>query len=253
MMVLIGPLLAVLAFTQTSFSDFKTEQLNFPKVKEAFDLKEVDLKTRVALRGVDKENFEMYIRAFKLEEVVEVWARTKGEDTYAQIANFPFCSSVGVLGPKRKQGDRQIPEGFYEIEEFNPESDYHLSLKVSYPNKSDSILGDSVHLGGLIYIHGGCETIGCIPITDDKIMELYVLAVLAKDNGQERIPIHIFPARLNYSNYKMLVGQPEHKAHIRFWGSLRTCYLYFEERGALPLISTNQEGEYLFHEREPKN
>jgi murein L,D-transpeptidase YafK len=236
----------VTSFANFTSFDFKSEQVKHERVKQAFDEKEIDLKTRLLLRGVDSKNFEVYIRAFKLEEVIEVWARTNGQGPFIQIANYPFCSTVGRVGPKRQQGDKQIPEGFYSLEEFNPESNFHLSLKVNYPNKADSILGSQGNLGGLIYIHGGCETIGCIPITDDKVKELYVISVLARDNGQDSIPIHIFPARMNYANYRMLTQKKEDQEHFRFWGSLRTCYMYFEQNAQLPGISVNNKGEYLF-------
>src|SRR5690606_17823468 len=83
------------------------------------------------------------------------------------------------------------------INHFNPVSNFYLSLGVSYPNASDRILSDRAAPGGAIYVHGNCVTLGCIPITDDKIKELYVMAVEAKNNGQQKIPIHIYPRRLN--------------------------------------------------------
>jgi hypothetical protein len=104
---------------------------------------------------------------------------------------------AGELGPKRKQGDNQTPEGFYAISYFNPRSDFHLSLHIDYPNRRDRAAGaDGVKLGGDIFIHGGCLSEGCLAITDEGIRELYWLAVEARSVGQRRIPVHIFPARL---------------------------------------------------------
>ncbi|MCB0733609.1 MAG: L,D-transpeptidase family protein [Flavobacteriales bacterium] len=239
-------LLTVLFPLQLISDDFRTQQRKYERVKNAFEEKEVDFKTQLALKGVDKENFEIYIRGFKMEETLELWARTKGKTTWVNIRSYPFCSSVGALGPKRQQGDFQIPEGFYTISEFNPSSDFHLSLKINYPNASDSILGKKGDYGDLIYIHGGCQTIGCIPISDDKIKELYVAAVLARSKGQTSIAVHLFPARLNYANYRALSERTADKSIVRFWGNIRTCYQYFEEFGEYPNITVNEDGRYLF-------
>ena len=90
-----------------------------------------------------------------------------------------------------------MPEGFYYINEFNPRSQYYLSLGINYPNVSDKILSDSLRPGSAIYIHGSCVTVGCIPVTDQQIDELYILAAHAKSQGQDYIPVHIFPIRYN--------------------------------------------------------
>ena len=79
---------------------------------------------------------------------------------------------------------------------------YHLSLGINYPNASDRILSDSEKPGGSIYIHGHCVSTGCIPISDEPIEELYVIAGAAKSRGQEFIPVHIFPIKYNVKNEK---------------------------------------------------
>lgn len=233
----------------SSFNDetgFKMEQMEFDRVKKVFDDREQEVKTMIRLSKIDADGFELYIRAFKTEGILEAWGRNKGEKAYKLIATYPFCSNVGVSGPKRKEGDHQIPEGFYNLSKFNPESNYHLSLKVSYPNKSDSILSPHTNLGGQIFIHGGCLTVGCIPITDYSIEELYVMSVLARDQGQEVIPIHIFPARMNYSNYKLLLEKNnDNELHV-FWTNLKPVYQHFEQTGELLHITVNHQGRYLF-------
>ena len=102
----------------------------------------------------------------------------------------------GILGPKRQEDDWQIPEGFYHIDRFQPDSKFYISLGIGYPNTSDKILGVKDNLGCDIFIHGGCATVGCIPITDDQIKELYLVALETQSNSERRIPVHIFPARL---------------------------------------------------------
>jgi murein L,D-transpeptidase YafK len=103
----------------------------------------------------------------------------------------------GAMGPKRMEGDYQVPEGFYYINEFNPNSLYHLSLGLNYPNASDRILSDSSRPGNNIYIHGNCVSTGCIPISDVPIEELYYIASNVKAQGQDFIPVHVFPVRYN--------------------------------------------------------
>ena len=100
-------------------------------------------------------------------------------------------------GAKRIQGDYQVPEGFYYINEFNPHSNYHLALGLNYPNASDKILSDSLRPGNGIYIHGSCVSVGCIPVTDQDIEEIYIIASAAKASGEDFIPVHIFPFRYN--------------------------------------------------------
>jgi murein L,D-transpeptidase YafK len=122
--------------------------------------------------------------------------REKGTDQFKLLHTHLFCTNSGIPGPKLKEGDLQIPEGIYHISHFNPQSKFYLSVGLNYPNASDKILSDKQQPAGSIYIHGSCVRIGCIPITDDKIKELYVLAVKAMNNGQQKIPVHISPIRL---------------------------------------------------------
>jgi hypothetical protein len=154
---------------------------------------------------------------------------------------------AGTLGPKRLEGDYQVPEGFYYINEFNPKSVYHLSLGLNYPNISDRILGDSIQPGGDIYIHGSCVTTGCIPIMDQQIEELYILAAHAKSQGQDFIPVHIFP--VDFKNQKSadylaryLKDFPEYSAMA---GELKQVYTYFEKTKKLPLILVTKKGDYV--------
>ncbi|MEM7162219.1 MAG: L,D-transpeptidase family protein [Bacteroidota bacterium] len=121
--------------------------------------------------------------AFKEERKLQVYAqRVEGAQL---IKEYPFTGYSGRLGPKLKEGDRQIPEGIYEVEYLNPNSAYYLSIKVSYPNDFDrqrSTLGSLSEMGGDIFIHGKSASIGCIPIGDEAIEELFVLTQNAIDN-----------------------------------------------------------------------
>ncbi len=242
--------LAILVLLTFSFftvsNGFLERQLNYPRVKIAYAKKESLIRYMLSEKQIDKNYFDVYFRAFKEEQSFEIWAKNSYQETYRLIKTIPFCTLSGTVGPKRKQGDRQIPEGFYKIAVFNPQSDYYLSLGINYPNKSDSVLGERGNLGGDIYIHGGCESIGCIPLTDDKIEDVYLLAAMAKNGGQTEIPIHIFPNRMNMANYKYLIDNNDNNTLRRFWGNIRTGYLMFEQNGTLPIVSINNLGFYEF-------
>ena len=238
------PLILFLVMLSPALS-FKETQLQYARVKSAYQEKEETVKRFFGEKNLQYGGFQLFLRVFKKEQNLEVWIKEKGKDEFTLLYNYAFCSTSGTLGPKRKEGDLQIPEGIYHINHFNPLSNFYLSLGVSYPNASDNILGDRQHPGGSIYIHGNCVTIGCIPITDDKIKELYILAVEARNNGQEKILIHIFPDRLD-------VGSPEKLAKdysadekvAGFWKNLQPIYLDFKATKNLKTVTVNAKGEY---------
>jgi len=228
------------AFAQT----FKDQQRKNTRVKAAYSEKWETLKAEISKKGIDANNFELLIRAFKHEEVVEIWLKSKNSGEFKLFKTYSICSSSGVLGPKRKQGDGQVPEGFYQIAVFNPYSNYHLSMGINYPNASDKIIGKG-NLGGDIMIHGSCVTIGCIPLTDTSIKEVYVLAVEARNNGQQNIPVHIFPTRLNEKGMTFLNDEYEgNKTLLDFWKNLKLVYDYFEKNKKLPKITVSKDGKY---------
>jgi|SaaInlStandDraft_1057018.scaffolds.fasta_scaffold127158_1 hypothetical protein len=143
------------------------------------------------------------IIALKKEQVLEIWSANDGKNTL--IKSYAFTGYSGKLGPKLKSGDLQIPEGLYRIEYLNPNSSYHLSAKISYPNKFDREMGNQDNrsdLGGDIFIHGKSATIGCIPIGDTNIEELFTLIYLT---GKSKVNVIISPNDLRlgkpaYSN-----------------------------------------------------
>jgi len=143
----------------------------------------------------------------------------------------------------------QIPEGFYHISYFNPISSYFLSLKVSYPNKSDRILGVKDKLGGDIFIHGACCSIGCIPITNDKIKEFYILCLEAKNHGQSEIPVYIFPNEMEANKFTKLKKQySENTELIDFWENLKIGYDLFKKTKKAISFSVDNKGKYIFKE-----
>ncbi|MFM9947594.1 MAG: murein L,D-transpeptidase family protein, partial [Saprospiraceae bacterium] len=170
-----------------------------------------------------KPGSEIFLRAFKQEKRLELWM--KKDSVFNLFRSYPICFVPGKLGPKRKQGDLQVPEGVYFIDRFNPKSNYHLSLGINYPNESDRLFADKEKPGGDIFIHGDCVSIGCIPIEDEKIEEVYLLALDATTGGQERIFVHIFPFLLDDMNLQnMLDGHFLNIENSRFWENLQQVY-----------------------------
>ena len=222
-------------------NDFLKAQLQFPRVRKAFEKKEIELKKLLLEHEIYSFEIDLFLRAFKKERKLEVWAKPKSEIQYKIIKTYNFCNTSGTLGPKRKEGDYQIPEGFYHISHFNPKSKFLLSLKVNYPNASDKILSDSTNPGDDIYIHGGCQTIGCIPITDDKIQKVYLLSVLAKKEGSS-IPIHIFPFRM--TEKKLADHLSIYPQNSVFWNNLKSGFDYFELRKMRSKIKVLTDGQY---------
>lgn len=227
-------------------ASFKETQLTHGRVKTAYDEKEATVKQYFSDKSLSMEKFQVFLRAFKNEQILEVWIKEKGREQFTLLHTYDFCSSSGTLGPKRKEGDLQIPEGIYQINHFNPLSNFYLSLGINYPNESDKILSDKNPPGGAIYIHGNCVTTGCVPITDDKIKELYVIAVEARNGGQEKIPAHIFPSRLDAGVVDQLIK--EQKADVvtsAFWKNLEPVYQDFQQSKKLRPVKVNSRGEYF--------
>ncbi|MCS6885796.1 MAG: hypothetical protein RMM17_05510 [Acidobacteriota bacterium] len=221
---------------------FLERQLQFERVRKAFQEKSAVVEASFTEAGLSYPPREVFIRVFKHEAVLELWARDKRSLPYKFVKKYEICASSGTLGPKRREGDLQVPEGVYHIDVFNPLSKYHLSMRVSYPNESDKILGYKPALGGDIYIHGDCVTIGCLPITDEGIKELYITAVMAKSNGQQVIAVHIFPTRLDEQGFKILNARSQ---FLEFWQNLRPLYEYFEKHRLLPSVKVDNRGNYF--------
>lgn len=231
---------------QTSFIDYQRGLL---KIGEVFSRNEENLKKQFAAKDINWPPQGIYLRSFKYDRVIEVWVRDKQKESFKLFTRYPVCAQSGTMGPKRMEGDFQVPEGFYCINEFNPNSRYHLSLGLNYPNASDRILSDSLHPGGEIYIHGNCVSVGCIPIKDGPIEELYILASYAKANGQDFIPVHVFPVKYDEKRSMDFLLESEKKKAIdkQFAERLKQVFSFFEEKKQLPLIAINGKGEYLVY------
>jgi murein L,D-transpeptidase YafK len=228
---------------------FLAHQLAFPRVREAQATTDQRLRATFEEKGIAYPASEIFIRVFKHERQLELWARDEPERAFTLVVRYPVCVLPGQLGPKQRMGDLQVPEGFYFIDEFNPNSAYHLSLRVSYPNLADRMRRQVRALGGDIYIHGGCESVGCVPIEDDNIAELYWVAAQASEAGQSVIPVHIFPARLDPDRLQWLQDTFRPDAELLdFWRNLAEGYAYFEATRRVPWVTVAEDGRYAVPE-----
>ena len=237
-------LVAAAAFSQTA-----NGPKLFLKTPDGSSRMEDSLKKQFEKQHLQWPAQAMYIRSFKYDRQLEVWVKTDLKEPYKLFKTYKVCQQSGSTGPKRMEGDYQVPEGFYYINEFNPNSNYHLALGLNYPNSSDKILGDPSRPGSAIYIHGDCVSTGCIPITDAPIEELYALAGTVRAQGQEFIPVHVFPVRYNVKkSFDFLMEAMKQNAYLQqFNANIKEVFDYFEQKKELPVIMVNKKGEYVLN------
>jgi murein L,D-transpeptidase YafK len=234
-----------ITFSQTSFNDYKSASF---KTADIFNKKEDILKKEFAKKGLPWPAKYVYIRSFKYDAQLEVWVKNDVKEPYKLFKTYKVCVLSGTMGPKRLQGDYQVPEGFYYINEFNPNSMYHLSLGLNYPNASDRILSDSLRPGDKIYIHGSCVSVGCIPLTDPQIEELYIITSYAKANGQDFIPVHVFPVKYNVKKSLEYLNTAAKRSYAlqQFSLQLKQVFDRFEDKKQIPIILVKKNGQYIF-------
>ncbi len=217
------------------------------RVEVAFTKTEDSIKAQFLRQKLAWPPQEMYVRSFKYDRFLEVWVKGTAEDSFKLFKTYKVCMQSGATGPKRMEGDYQVPEGFYHINEFNPNSNYHLSLGLNYPNASDKILADPVRPGSAIYIHGNCVSVGCIPITDVYIEELYVIGSYTKAAGQEFIPVHVFPVDYRQKKSQEYLNTViENDTYLKDFNiRLKQAFTYFQAKKELPVIMVNRQGDYV--------
>lgn len=230
-------------FEMKAQDSFLNNQLRFERVREAYQSKDMKLRKAFSESGLVYPPKEILLVSYKAEGELQVWVKENNE--YRIFKAYAVCKKSGDFGPKRAQGDKQVPEGIYNLSVFNPTSDYHLSLGISYPNASDRVFSTASDLGGDIYIHGSCVTVGCLPLTDDLVKEIYILSVLAKNEGQQKIPVHLYPFKFNklteYIFYK------EYPQHITFWENLKSEYYFFKQNKKIRNYKIDAFGNYSFY------
>ena len=197
-------------------------------------------RTLVERKGMEQRS-PILIRIFKEEAALEVWKLQKGSGRYALLKEYEVCAWSGVLGPKKKEGDRQAPEGFYTIRpaQMNPDSNYYLAFNMGYPNEFDRSLGRT---GSELMVHGACSSRGCYSMTDENIQEIYTLGRLAFQGGQREFQVHAFPFRMTPQNLARHRNDP----NMPFWLMLKEGYDHFETIGQPPKVDVC-EHRYIFN------
>lgn len=228
-------------FMIAQVSSFLDNQLKYERVKSASEKYDKTLSQTYAKHKLTFPAKNIYLRIFKKEKQLEVWA--SDNLIYTLIKTYSFTAFSGKLGPKQKEGDLQIPEGFYLLEKFNPASNYYLSMKVNYPNNADKKRNkDQPKIGGDIFIHGSNKTIGCVPIGDDNIAELYWLCA-KQYSVNTKIPIHIFPCKMEKKEVDNLVEKNPQWENL--WKSMQPMYLFFQSHKMLGEVTgTDNTGNY---------
>lgn len=253
MLAKISRYLVLLLVTSISYTCIFAQNSYLPSWSVSFKMpgglaaREDSLQKEFQAKGLEWPVKNMFIRSFKYDGQLEVWVKNDENEKYKLFKTYKVCLLSGAMGPKRMQGDFQVPEGFYYITEFNPRSNYHLALGLNYPNASDKILSDSLRPGDGIYIHGSCVSVGCIPVTDSDIEEIYLIASSAKMSGQDFIPVHIFPVRYNrkksfeyFDNYTK-----NNRSLANFELQLKAAYDKFEATKEVPIVMVDRKGDYV--------
>lgn len=194
-------LLAVLVVGLAAWNSSASSLINlFRKTNRSVDeviaalgpVRRPELKTLCADQGLDYPPAKATFIFLKDQKVLEVWA-AGADKVWKLIAQFPVLGAGGELGPKLKEGDLQVPEGIYRLLWLNPNSRFHLSMKINYPNRFDRWMArreGRTGLGGDIFIHGSFLSIGCLAMGDKNIEKLFLFV---HDVGLSRMRVIIAP------------------------------------------------------------
>ncbi len=200
------------------------------------------VRAMFAEAGVSYPAHEIFLRGFKRERELELWASGRGE-SLRRVAVYEVAALSGKPGPKRREGDGQVPEGFYEVDRFNPKSGFHLSLGLNYPNAADRILSDPRTPGYDIFIHGANVSIGCLAMGDDRIEEIYLAAL---DSRARPLRVHLFPARMDAPDWPewRIQELTKNPAFSPLWEQLVEGFALFEKTKRIPAITVLPGGSY---------
>lgn len=173
----------------------------------------------------------MLVRIFKEESELEVWKQTTSGQ-YALLKTYPICRWSGELGPKVRMGDRQAPEGFYDISpgQMNPNSSYYLSFNLGFPNAFDKAYGRT---GEFLMVHGDCSSAGCYAMTDEQISEIFSLARESFAGGQRDFQVQAYPFRMTPKN----MARHRNNPNMAFWRNLKQGYDHFEVSRQEPKVN----------------
>jgi murein L,D-transpeptidase YafK len=195
------------------------------------------LKVRLQEKGL-KLGMPAHFRIYKESSEFEVWMLK--DTAWVLVQTMPICKWSGQLGPKLKEGDGQSPEGFYEVttKALNPNSNYHLSFNLAFPNAYDVSHGRT---GSFLMVHGSCVSVGCYAMRNEGIEEIYAVTEAALNAGQASVPVHVFPFRMTDAN----MARHEASPHVDFWKNLKKGWDMFEQTKTPPAVMACG-GRYVF-------
>jgi murein L,D-transpeptidase YafK len=201
--------------------------------------------SEIASKNMDKDS-PILARIFKEEAEMEIWKKNR-DGEYALLKTYPICRWSGDLGPKKKEGDRQAPEGFYTITpgQMNPVSNYFLAFNTGYPNAYDRAWGRT---GSELMVHGDCSSRGCYAMTDEQIQEIYALARESFFGGQKAFQLQAFPFRMTALN----MAKHRNNPNFAFWKMLKEGYDHFEASRQQPKVAVCEK-RYVFDAAAPDN
>ncbi len=184
----------------------------------------------IAAKNMDKES-PILARIFKEEAELEIWKKNR-DGEYALLKTFPICRWSGDLGPKKKEGDRQAPEGFYTITpgQMNPNSNYYLAFNTGFPNTYDRAMG---YTGSELMVHGDCSSRGCYAMTDEQIQEIYALARESFFGGQKSFQLQAYPFHMTALN----MAKHRNNPNFAFWKMLKEGYDHFDATHQEPKVA----------------
>lgn len=161
------------------------------------------------------ETSPIFVRLYKESSEMEIWKQRDNGD-YALLKTYQICKWSGSLGPKKKEGDRQAPEGIYIVGpgQMNPASHYYLSFNIGYPNTFDRSLGRT---GSNLMVHGACSSAGCYSMTDADAGEIFALARDSFRGGQTSFQIQALPFRMTAEN----LAKHKDDENMPFWRMLK--------------------------------
>ena len=199
----------------------------------------------IAAKNMDKDS-PILARIFKEEAEMEIWKQNR-DGEYALLKTYPICRWSGDLGPKKKQGDRQAPEGFYTITpgQMNPNSNYYLAFNTGYPNAYDRAWG---YTGSELMVHGDCSSRGCYAMTDEQIQEIYALARESFFGGQKAFQLQAYPFRMTALN----MAKHRNNPNFAFWTMIKKGYDHFEAIHREPKVAVCEK-RYVFDAAAPEN
>lgn len=149
---------------------------------------------RLQARGVEGSFAELCLVGVKDQKRLLVLGRRADSDAFQSLATYSVAAASGVAGPKLREGDRQVPEGVYSAAALNPNSRFHLSIDVGYPNAFDrarAVEDGRDDPGSDIFIHGGDRSVGCLAIGDRAIEEVFLLTART---GPENVTVLLCPS-----------------------------------------------------------